>query len=114
MYINLLIVSNESDRSRVERGPVMLFSTSDDAPHLTCRELQILQSVARGRSAKEVAHELGIAPRTVERHIENARNKMRARNKTHMIAKAVIYGELILDLEPSGRPEPPLIRLAGG
>lgn len=68
----------------------------DDAPHLSSRELQILRRVAEGRSAKEVAAELGIAHRTVERHIENARYKMRARNKTHMIAKAVICGELIL------------------
>ena len=68
----------------------------DDAPHLSMRERQILERVALGRSAKEVAIELGIAHRTVERHIENARNKMRARNKTHMITKAVICGELVL------------------
>jgi LuxR family transcriptional regulator, transcriptional regulator of spore coat protein len=72
----------------------------DDAPHLTCRELQVLKRVAHGRSAKEVARELGIARRTVERHIENARYKMRARNKTHMIAKAVRCGELTLDDDP--------------
>ena len=71
----------------------------DDSPHLSFRERQILERVAQGRSAKEVAVELGIAHRTVERHIENARNKMRARNKTHMIAKAVICGELVLAIE---------------
>jgi LuxR family transcriptional regulator, transcriptional regulator of spore coat protein len=69
---------------------------SDDAPHLSLRERQILERVAQGQSAKEVAVDLGIAHRTVERHIENARYKMRARNKTHMIAKAVIAGELVL------------------
>jgi DNA-binding CsgD family transcriptional regulator len=69
---------------------------SDDAPHLSVRERQILERVAQGQSAKEVAVDLGIAHRTVERHIENARYKMRARNKTHMIAKAVIAGELVL------------------
>lgn len=74
---------------------------SDDAPRLSLRERQILQRVAEGRSAKEVAVELGIAHRTVERHIENARYKMRARNKTHMIAKAVICGELILNTRDS-------------
>jgi LuxR family transcriptional regulator of spore coat protein len=72
---------------------------SDDAPHLSFRERQILEQVAQGRSAKEVAAELGIAHRTVERHIENARYKMRARNKTHMIAKAMICGELVLTEE---------------
>lgn len=75
---------------------MLYLDQGDDAPHLSLRERQILQRVAEGRSAKEVAIELGIAHRTVERHIENARYKMRARNKTHMIAKAVICGELIL------------------
>ena len=83
----------------------------DDAPHLSVRERQILERVALGRSAKEVALELGIAHRTVERHIENARYKMRARNKTHMIAKAVLYGELLLtpdtpDNDANGQPPP--------
>jgi DNA-binding CsgD family transcriptional regulator len=71
----------------------------DDAPHLSSRERQVLERVAQGQSAKEVAVDLGIAHRTVERHIENARYKMRARNKTHMIAKAVICGELVLAME---------------
>jgi LuxR family transcriptional regulator of spore coat protein len=81
----------------------------DDAPHLSMRERQILERVALGRSAKEVAIELGIAHRTVERHIENARNKMRARNKTHMITKAVICGELVLgpDAPDNDERDPP-------
>lgn len=72
---------------------------SDDAPHLSFRERQVLEQVAQGRSAKEVAAELGINHRTVERHIENARYKMRARNKTHMIAKAMICGEIVFSEE---------------
>src|SRR5690348_449217 len=75
---------------------------SDDAPRLSERERQILERVAQGQSAKEVAVDLGITHRTVERHIENARYKMRARNKTHMIAKAVIAGELVLASQVPG------------
>ncbi|MGH9553371.1 MAG: helix-turn-helix domain-containing protein [Terriglobales bacterium] len=78
----------------------------DDAPHLSFRERQVLEHVAQGQSAKEVAVELGIAHRTVERHIENARNKMRARNKTHMITKAVICGELVLAIDSPDHDEP--------
>ncbi len=77
----------------------------DDAPHLSFREHQIVELVAQGQSAKEVGAELGIAHRTVERHIENARYKMRARNKTHMIAKAVICGELVLSVAVSDDAE---------
>ena len=67
--------------------------------HLTPRELEILELVANGFSAKEVANTLGIAPRTVERHTENARTKMRARNRPHMVTLAISAG--ILLIEPS-------------
>ena len=40
---------------------------------LTPRELEVLALVAGGLSAKEIALHIAIAPRTVERHIDNAR-----------------------------------------
>jgi DNA-binding CsgD family transcriptional regulator len=70
-------------------------------PLLTSREHQVLALVAQGLSAKEVAQEIEIAPRTVERHIENARLKIRARNRTHMVTLAVELGLLHLDAEIS-------------
>ncbi len=64
-------------------------------PVLTQREQQILEFVALGLSAKEVAQQVSIAPRTVERHIENIRLKMRARNRTHMVTCAAMAGMLM-------------------
>ncbi len=61
---------------------------------LTPRELQILKHVAAGWSAKEVARRIDIAPRTVERHIENIREKLGARNTTHMVSRAFASGML--------------------
>jgi len=61
---------------------------------LTPRELEILELAANGYSAKEVAGMIGIAPRTVERHVENVRLKMHARNRVHMITQAVLRGIL--------------------
>lgn len=63
-------------------------------PLLTVREQQVLEFVAQGLSAKEVAQEIDIAPRTVERHIENVRLKIRARNRTHMVSLALEMGIL--------------------
>ena len=63
-------------------------------PLLTSREHQVLEFVAQGLSAKEVAQEIDIAPRTVERHIENVRLKIRARNRTHMVTLAMELGLL--------------------
>lgn len=61
---------------------------------LTHREQEILGFVATGLSARQIAQHIDIAPRTVERHIENIRQKMHARNSPHMIFQAFNSGEL--------------------
>ena len=71
-----------------------------ELPKLTHRECEVLRYVATGLSNKEAAIQLGIAPRTVERHIENLRNKIRARNRAHMVAKAIGMGVLHATLVP--------------
>lgn len=63
-------------------------------PMLTNRELQLLMLVALGYSAKEVAYRCGIAFRTVETHLDTIRLKLRARNRTHMVAIAIRLGLL--------------------
>jgi LuxR family transcriptional regulator of spore coat protein len=56
---------------------------------LTERERHVLNLVEVGMTAKEIAIQLGIAPRTVEKHIEHIRLKFHAKNRAHMIALAV-------------------------
>ena len=63
---------------------------------LSLREQEILEQVAVGQSDKQVARSLVISPRTVERHIENIRLKMRARNTPHLISRAFLIGVLRL------------------
>lgn len=67
--------------------------------HLTQREIQILDLIAKGLSAKEVAQYIGIAPRTVEGHIDTIRLKFQAKNRVHMVAKAVATGLVVLERE---------------
>lgn len=76
---------------------MILFDDQLSASELSTREHQVLELVACGFSAKQIAQQIEIAPRTVERHIENIRNKLRARNRTHMIAKAVAFGLVHID-----------------
>lgn len=71
-----------------------------NGPVLTVRESEILEYVAQGLSTKEIALLVGIAPRTVDRHVENVRLKLRAKNRTHMIACAVMEGLLDVDRSP--------------
>jgi DNA-binding NarL/FixJ family response regulator len=69
----------------------------DDAPAaslLSAREQEILLGIAAGLSAKEIARRLILSHRTVERHIENIRIKMQARNTAHLITRAFSVGAL--------------------
>jgi DNA-binding CsgD family transcriptional regulator len=68
---------------------------------LSPRQQQILELVANGYSAKEVAGQIGIAPRTVEGHIESIRLKMRARNRAHIVTQAVLAGYLEIGRKPA-------------
>ena len=66
----------------------------DEFVALSEREREVLQCIASGLSSKHCAQELGLAPRTVERHVENLRNKLNARNKPHLVAKALAGGHI--------------------
>lgn len=53
----------------------------------------MLQLVARGLHAKEIARELGISPRTVEVHKARIMDKLGARNVAELVRLAVATGQ---------------------
>ncbi|PJF38892.1 MAG: hypothetical protein CUN54_09875 [Phototrophicales bacterium] len=59
---------------------------------LSPREVQCLVMIADGLSAREAAKRLSITSRTVERHLDVARYKLNARNRTHLVAIAFREG----------------------
>lgn len=62
---------------------------------LTEREIRILEFVARGLTAEDIALKLGIAARTVRFHVDSARTKMGALNREEavaLVAKAGLIG----------------------
>lgn len=59
---------------------------------LTDRELEILVLVARGLSNREMADQLVLSPRTIERHLENLYRKTGARNRAEATAYAFTRG----------------------
>lgn len=65
-------------------------------PRLTGRECEILGFIALGMSAKEIARQVNLAPRTVERYVENIRLKMHAKNSAHMVACGLFFGIISL------------------
>ncbi len=59
---------------------------------LTSRETQVLQLVAQGRTAKQMARILHLSPRTVESHRANLRRKLGFRNHADLFRYAERHG----------------------
>jgi DNA-binding CsgD family transcriptional regulator len=74
---------------RAEAAPRARASRSSE---LTAREREILALVARGLTAAEVARDLVLSPRTVEKHLEHAYSKIGARNRAEGISWAIVNG----------------------
>jgi len=71
-------------------------AASSDPDQLTERELEVLQLVVDGRRNKEIAAELGISENTVKYHLRNILDKLHARSRAEMVARAV-RGGLVTD-----------------
>ncbi len=59
---------------------------------LTDREMGVLRLVVAGLRNKEVAAELGISENTVKFHLRNILDKLHAKSRTEMVARAVREG----------------------
>ena len=59
---------------------------------LSAREVQVLQSIAAGRTNAEIAEELVISPHTVGRHVSNIFGKLGIANRADAAAWAVRHG----------------------
>jgi LuxR family maltose regulon positive regulatory protein len=64
---------------------------------LTPREQTVLHLIAEGRSNKEVARDLGIAPETVKTHVKNVFVKLSVETRAQAIARAQSFGLLRTD-----------------
>jgi DNA-binding NarL/FixJ family response regulator len=61
---------------------------------LSAREVQILQSVARGNANKEIAIECCISDQTVKTHLASIISKLKAKDRTHAVTIAIKRGIL--------------------
>jgi DNA-binding NarL/FixJ family response regulator len=59
---------------------------------LSDREVEALTWVARGKTSAEIAQILGLSKRTVDFHIDNAREKLGAATRTQAVMKAADGG----------------------
>jgi DNA-binding CsgD family transcriptional regulator len=66
---------------------------SENDTILTSRERQCLSLLAQGATAKQIAHELGIARKTAEGHIARVKRKLNAKNSAHAVAIWLLNGD---------------------
>jgi DNA-binding NarL/FixJ family response regulator len=60
--------------------------------HLTSREMEVLQLIAEGKANKQIAAELGIGMKTVERHREHIMEKLNIHGTAGLTRHAVSAG----------------------
>jgi len=86
---------------RLSDRPVVLASLREiEVPFgLTSRETEVLRHLIAGRSNREIADRLGVAPRTVATHIEHLLGKFDADTRTAVAGRALEQGLVRLDLE---------------
>ena len=85
--------------------PLPTRSDVDDslAWHLTNRELEVLQLIARRLTNIEVANELVISENTVKTHIKNILSKLHAKSRREAVAYATRSGLLRTGSDPGPR-----------
>ena len=66
-----------------------LLSDVPDAPSLTNRQLQVLASVTRGLSNREISIQLGISQERIKQHLNTIYEKLGAANRTEAVAIAL-------------------------
>jgi LuxR family maltose regulon positive regulatory protein len=78
-------------RVRYQPGP-RAGSTSANAEPLSTRESDILKLIAQGRSNKEIARTLAIAPETVKSHVKHIFVKLAVEKRAQAVSRAQSLG----------------------
>lgn len=81
-------------------GEIRGGSMAAGANDLTERERQVLSLVAAGGTNREIAKELSISPKTVNRHVENIFDKLGVSSRAAAVAKALKTG--LIDVREDG------------
>jgi len=73
------------------------YQSRDMKEGLTEREIQVLQTVAQGKSNREIGEALFISPHTVQVHVRNIFGKLGVNNRIEAVAYAVRQGWITLE-----------------
>ncbi|MFF9035906.1 response regulator transcription factor [Streptomyces sp. NPDC014892] len=79
--------------------------TVDSSGRLSAREMEILLLAAHGMSDADMSRQLSISPRTVASHMRSIREKLCAKNRTHLVVTALRAGILALRTDRTERAD---------
>ena len=82
----------EPDLARIRE--IWTRSKALEVDNLTTRERQVLSLVADGSTNREIAAELRLSPKTVNRHVENILGKLEVSSRAAAVAKALKTGSI--------------------
>jgi DNA-binding NarL/FixJ family response regulator len=80
------LVLGEYQRLAAEPAP------EKEVPRITARETEVLKLVATGLTAKAIAKQLHLSPRTVENHIQSTLRKLHLHNRVELVRYAISQG----------------------
>ena len=87
-----IFLLHENDKKLRSGMPEQGYEIVGNIGNLTKREFECLFFMLRGKSAKETAKILSIAPRTIEKHIEHIKLKLNCHRRSDIIEKALHDG----------------------
>lgn len=87
-YARLLLSQFELAPQAPESEPAQTASMGDWVEPLSARELEVLQLMAQGKTNKEIARQLFVAPGTVKAHSASIYRKLDVANRTAAVARA--------------------------
>jgi two-component system response regulator NreC len=67
-------------------------ASEEQGDGLTAREIEVLTLIAEGRTSREIAEELVISAKTVDRHRENIMNKLDIHSRVELVKYAIRRG----------------------
>jgi DNA-binding NarL/FixJ family response regulator len=79
-------------RNQYEESPNRLALLKKKGVHLTSREAEVLQLIAEGQANKQVASELGISVKTVEKHRQGLMQKLDIHDTAGLTRYAIAAG----------------------